>query len=693
MAGLITGGGGLTVVGSAEITNGSILNEDINAAAAIDATKLVDGTVSNTELQYINSLTSNAQTQLTTNATAISDHLADAADAHDASAISNVAAGNLAATDVQAALNELQTDVDTRATATSVSDHLGDAGDAHDASAISSVASGNLAATDVQAALNELQTDIDTRATATSVSDHLSDSSAAHAASAISSTTTGQIAATDVQAAIVELELEKQPRTYTTTATAAGTTTLTVASTFYQRFTGTSTQTVVLPVASTMTLGFGFKIINNSTGRIAVRASDAASDVVYMAGESTAFVFCILTSGTNETSWDYVYSLTAPVVTSVTTAAGTTTISAETSGRHFLFTGSTTQIAKLPNTTVGNGTSNYNYPGEVYHFMNRSTGAITINSNNSTLLTTLQAGQSVRVTLQEKVTGTGPTDWAVDFVNPMTTAGDIIYGGTSGVGTRLAAGSSGQFLKSAGAAAPVWASASQGDVQAKTTTYTALVTDGYINCSGSVFTVTLFAASGNAGKVLTITKTDSSLTNIITIDGNASETINGATTTTLNTQYESVTLYCDGSNWFILNRVIPKTWTSYTTNIIGSTTAGSMTYSAQTLYWAREGDRVIVQGNIRINVVTIAPIGNTYINLPSGITYATQASASDGGRGPWGTTVGNLSGVANLLNWVTITANGTGTVSVANGLGTQITFANADEVKVLFTIPATGWNG
>lgn len=45
-------------------TLSNIENADIKAAAAIDATKLADGTVSNTELQYINSLTSNAQTQL-----------------------------------------------------------------------------------------------------------------------------------------------------------------------------------------------------------------------------------------------------------------------------------------------------------------------------------------------------------------------------------------------------------------------------------------------------------------------------------------------------------------------------------------------------------------------------------------------------------------------------------------------------
>jgi len=53
----------------------NIENADIKALAAIDASKIADGSVSSTEFQYINSLSSNAQTQISANATAISDHL------------------------------------------------------------------------------------------------------------------------------------------------------------------------------------------------------------------------------------------------------------------------------------------------------------------------------------------------------------------------------------------------------------------------------------------------------------------------------------------------------------------------------------------------------------------------------------------------------------------------------------------
>ena len=39
---------------SDDITDGAIVNADINASAAIDATKIHDGTISNTEFGYLN---------------------------------------------------------------------------------------------------------------------------------------------------------------------------------------------------------------------------------------------------------------------------------------------------------------------------------------------------------------------------------------------------------------------------------------------------------------------------------------------------------------------------------------------------------------------------------------------------------------------------------------------------------------
>lgn len=90
-------------------------------------------------------------------------------------------------------------------------------------------------------------------------------------------------------------------------------------------------------------------------------------------------------------------------------------------------------------------------------------------------------------------------------------------------------------------------------IVAKTGAYTAASGDFVILCdaSGGAFTVTLPAASGIARKIYHVKKTDSS-GNAVTVDGNASETIDGGTTAVLSAQYESIKIICDGSNWHIL---------------------------------------------------------------------------------------------------------------------------------------------
>jgi hypothetical protein len=93
-------------------------------------------------------------------------------------------------------------------------------------------------------------------------------------------------------------------QTYTTTATAATTTTLTNASTYYQYFTGSTTQTVVLPVTSTLSTGWSFHIANNSTGNLTVNSS-GGNLVATILPNTTAHITCILTSGTTAASWDY----------------------------------------------------------------------------------------------------------------------------------------------------------------------------------------------------------------------------------------------------------------------------------------------------------------------------------------------------------------------------------------------------
>lgn len=112
------------------------------------------------------------------------------------------------------------------------------------------------------------------------------------------------------------------------------------------------------------------------------------------------------------------------------------------------------------------------------------------------------------------------------------------------------AGAQSYFLRQAASGSPTWQT-TLSTIQTKTTTYAATAVDDVILCSSSSFTVTLPTAVGIAGKVIVLRKTDASLTNIITIDGNSTETIDGNLSVTLNTQNEEYTLYSDGSNWNI----------------------------------------------------------------------------------------------------------------------------------------------
>jgi hypothetical protein len=93
---------------------------------------------------------------------------------------------------------------------------------------------------------------------------------------------------------------------YATTPSAAGTTVLTVSSAGQQYFTGTSTQIVQMPVASTLVLGMQFQVINNSTGAVAAKSS--GSNTIHVMPANSAVIFtCISTSGTTAASWSFSY--------------------------------------------------------------------------------------------------------------------------------------------------------------------------------------------------------------------------------------------------------------------------------------------------------------------------------------------------------------------------------------------------
>lgn len=89
---------------------------------------------------------------------------------------------------------------------------------------------------------------------------------------------------------------------YLAVTASASSTILTNASAGKIRVTGSTTQTIVLPVASTLYAGWFWVIKNDSTGSVTVQSS-GLNTVVTIPANTTALVICILASGTTAASW------------------------------------------------------------------------------------------------------------------------------------------------------------------------------------------------------------------------------------------------------------------------------------------------------------------------------------------------------------------------------------------------------
>jgi hypothetical protein len=136
---------------------------------------------------------------------------------------------------------------------------------------------------------------------------------------------------------------------YTTTATAAGTTTLTASSNYRQFFTGTTTQTVQLPVTSTLVAGIAWEIENNSTGLITVNSSGGNLVGTIPAGVCAHFV-CIGTTLTTAADWDIDYISTTTITGTGANVLGTSPTIASPTITTMTYAGTT-----LSNAVTGTG--------------------------------------------------------------------------------------------------------------------------------------------------------------------------------------------------------------------------------------------------------------------------------------------------------------------------------------------------
>lgn len=94
---------------------------------------------------------------------------------------------------------------------------------------------------------------------------------------------------------------------YQSIATAAGTTTLLVSSPLQNTFTGVTTQTVLLPVVSTLVLGQQYVFTNLSTGLVTIKSS-GSNTLQAMAANTFLIATCTAITGTGTSSWSWNYS-------------------------------------------------------------------------------------------------------------------------------------------------------------------------------------------------------------------------------------------------------------------------------------------------------------------------------------------------------------------------------------------------
>lgn len=130
------------------------------------------------------------------------------------------------------------------------------------------------------------------------------------------------------------------------TATAAGTTTLTKISAPVQKFTGVLAQTCVLPVVAELFIGQPYTIINLSTGAVTVQSSGANLVAVVAPGMQGVFT-ANANSGTGASVWDFQFGRTLTLGTPV----------ASTSGTSIDFTGLPTWIRRVTMSLVGMSTN------------------------------------------------------------------------------------------------------------------------------------------------------------------------------------------------------------------------------------------------------------------------------------------------------------------------------------------------
>ncbi len=282
----------------------------------------------------------------------------------------------------------------------------------------------------------------------------------------------------------------------------------------------------------------------------------------------------------------------------------------------------------------------------------------------------------------------------------LTTKGDIYVATGSATVVRQGVGTNGQFLKANSAVTNgiEWAAGTSNQaIVFKSADYTATAADDVIQYTAVAAnrTLTLFTAVGNTGKVITVIRSPVTFSTILTVLPNGSETIDGNAQATLRTQNETLQLISDGANWLTMSRTIPSVWVAYTPTFTGFGTATAIEF-----WWKRVGDSIQIKGKFTAGTLTST---EARISLPSGLTLDSAKEHSGGGPNASGSVQTNKTPATTVFGFYTVQEGGNAYLqmsrisSTLNGYtayDADDLFSNSDIISIQpTTMPIAGFGG